>query len=1230
MNPPSNNHNIEPRDLGNSGSNINNGVNSPQRKVLSGTKLQRVLHSPLMAGTMKFLPFPACFDAYKHEPSPTLINQVGSNKFPEVFRVKQGSYADHPSAKISELMKSTSLDNAPTQSLLSVVNGILEESVERRNGEIPQRVACLLRKVVQEIERRISTQAEHLKTQNNIFKAREEKYHSRIRVLEALASGTEEERETERIEKEEKKVDELKQTRMTKMQEEKENDVNLIENTKREEKRECDKEVMRYIKELKDKTKEISTLKQKLETMKKTYEVQCSQMEQKTKEENRADGKEINRYINELEDKTMEISALNQKLETMKKTCEEQRLELEAKAEEGKMTDVMKMLEDKNIEISTLRKNLETLETISKTYEVQCSQLKAKVEEKNMTDGTDSIRYVKELEDKNMEISTLKQKLDKVETMAKTYEVECSQLKEKVEEKNVTDGKDSIRYIKELEDKNMEISILIKKLETMKKEYEVQCSRLEAKAEEEKSEEGKEVSRYIKELEDKDMEISTLRQRLETVTKTYEVQCSQLKAKTEEEKMENGKEAISYIKELEEKNKEISAYRQELETMKKTYEVQCSQMKAKTEEEKIANGNETIRYIKELEEKNMEISAFKQELETMKKTHEVQCSQLKANAEEEKMANGREIIKYTKELEDKNMEILAFKQELETTKEAYEAQCSELKAKAQDEKMANEKEIMKYMKEVEDKSMEISSFKQELETTKRTHEVRCSEWEAKAEAGREELKEKSQEYENLLEKLRNKVKENETLYESKYQKWMQKENQIRKDVNIQFSSIKTLKLSWESIKQDALKEQIIYSEECKKLGLNLKPLVDAAENYQIVLAENRKLFNEVQELKGNIRVYCRLRPFLPGQKEKQSIVEHIGETELVVANPSKPGKEGLRTFKFNKVFGPTSTQAGVYADIQAFIRSVLDGYNVCIFAYGQTGSGKTFTMSGPNNATPETVGVNYRALNDLFSISTSRKSSIEYEIGVQHVMSLNDDFLDLHTLGILSNAQPNGLAVPDATMQPVKSPEDVIKLMDIGLKNRAKGSTAMNERSSRSHSVVSIHVRGMDKKAGSSLHGNLHLVDLAGSERVDRSEVTGDRLKEAQHINKSLSALGDVIFALSQKTAHVPYRNSKLTQLLQTSLGGQAKTLMLVQINSDVKSFSESLSTLKFAERVSGVELGAAKSSKEGRDVRELMEQVASLKDTISVKDEEIEKLQLLKDLKNVYPGANSENVETA
>uniref|UniRef100_A0A453NTY5 Kinesin motor domain-containing protein n=1 Tax=Aegilops tauschii subsp. strangulata TaxID=200361 RepID=A0A453NTY5_AEGTS len=198
---------------------------------------------------------------------------------------------------------------------------------------------------------------------------------------------------------------------------------------------------------------------------------------------------------------------------------------------------------------------------------------------------------------------------------------------------------------------------------------------------------------------------------------------------------------------------------------------------------------------------------------------------------------------------------------------------------------------------------------------------------------------------------------------------------------------------------------------------------------------------------------------------------------------------------------------------------------------------------------------------------------------------------------------------------PVNSTSHVIDLMQTGHGNRAMSATALNERSSRSHSVVTIHVRGQDLKTGNTSRGALHLVDLAGSERVDRSAVTGDRLKEAQHINKSLAALGDVIFSLSQKNAHVPYRNSKLTQVLQTSLGGHAKTLMFVQVNPDVSSYTETLSTLKFAERVSGVELGVARTNKEGKDVkdvRELMDQLSMLKDTISKKDDEIEQLQLL------------------
>ncbi|KAF7806783.1 kinesin-like protein KIN-14P [Senna tora] len=939
------------------------------RRFLSSSKIHRVSRTPPMA-------------------DPSSLYHV-DHTFQEVFQLKRGGYADLSAAKISEMMKSKALDNAPTQSLLSVVNGILEESVERRHGEIPHRVACLLRKVVQEIERRIATQADHLRTQNNLFKAREEKFQSRIKVLEALASGTREESEVVS-----NRVHQLKTEKI------KEDDKKKAEEEDRKKKIHVE-DVNRLMKVQEQKDKEISRLKQEIKKMKSTYE----ENEENRKNDNEED---VNRLLKERDQKDMEISRLKREMETMRSTYEE-------------------------------------------------------------------------------------------------------------------NGK---------------------------------------------NDNEEDVNRLLKERDQKDMEISRLKREMETMRSTYE----------ENRKKANEEAANGFLQEQDQKDMEISRLKQEMERMESTYE----------EDRKKGNEEDVNRLLKEQDQKNTEISRLKQDMETMRSTYD----------EDRKKANEEHANKLVTEQNQKNMEISRLKQEMETMKTTYD----------EDRKKAIGEDVKRLMKELDQQNMELSRLKQEMETMKSTYDLRCSQLEAEAKGYKLELEEKSQEmetmkssYEHLLKDLRNKVKQIEASSESNYQKWKMKENQVHNSLDFQLSTLQKLKLSWESIKQDAMQEKRVYSEECNKLGLSLKSLVKAAESHHVVLAENRKLFNEIQELKGNIRVYCRVRPFLPGQKEKKSIVEHFGEIDLVVANPAKQGKDALRSFKFNKIFGPASTQGDVYSDIQPFIRSVLDGFNVCIFAYGQTGSGKTYTMSGPNGATPETYGVNFRALNDLFSISEGRTSSIVYEIGVQIVEIYNEQ----------------GLAVPDASMFPVKSTSDVMDLMDIGLKNRASSATAMNERSSRSHSVVSIHVRGTDVKSGSSLYGNLHLVDLAGSERVDRSEVTGDRLKEAQHINKSLSALGDVIFALSQKSSHIPYRNSKLTQLLQSALGGQAKTLMFVQLNPDVNSFSETLSTLKFAERVSGVELGAARSTKEGRDVRELMEQVASLKDTISEKDEEIERLHILKDLKN-------------
>jgi len=542
------------------------------------------------------------------------------------------------------------------------------------------------------------------------------------------------------------------------------------------------------------------------------------------------------------------------------------------------------------------------------------------------------------------------------------------------------------------------------------------------------------------------------------------------------------------------------------------------------------------------------------------------------------------------------------------------------KVKTENKKKLEEHGMIELRKQKDHCDIQIMKLKQELEVTKRTHEDHCLQLATTAKEAKVELENQLKERECLLSDSRKKVEELEKFSESKLRRLKKKERIYKSFIDNHFGALQESRATLESIKHEVLKTKRGYAEEFRCLGLKLEGLADAAQNYHAVLAENRRLYNEVQDLKGNIRVYCRIRPFLPGQSKKHTTIEYIGENgELVIMNPSK-GKDSRRMFKFNKVFHPTSTQEEVFMDTQPLIRSVLDGYNVCIFAYGQTGSGKTYTMSGPSVSSKEDWGVNYRALNDLFQISQSRKSSIAYEVGVQMVEIYNEQVRDLLSsdgpqkrLGIWSTTQPNGLAVPDASMHSVQSTSDVLEFMHIGLMNRAVGATALNERSSRSHSVLTVHVRGMDLETNAVLRGCLHLVDLAGSERVDRSEATGDRLREAQHINKSLSALGDVIFALAQKSSHVPYRNSKLTQVLQSSLGGQAKTLMFVQLNPDTDSYSETISTLKFAERVSGVELGAARSNKEGRDVRELMEQVASLKDIVAKKDEEIDRLQLSK-----------------
>ncbi|KAI3951051.1 hypothetical protein MKW92_031579 [Papaver armeniacum] len=362
----------------------------------------------------------------------------------------------------------------------------------------------------------------------------------------------------------------------------------------------------------------------------------------------------------------------------------------------------------------------------------------------------------------------------------------------------------------------------------------------------------------------------------------------------------------------------------------------------------------------------------------------------------------------------------------------------------------------------------------------------------------------------------------------------------------------------------------------------------AKETCRACLVESRKMFmqncrlyNEFLDSKGNVRVYGRVRPC---PDKNQTIIQLIGEDgELVIADPSVHTDDGHRLFKFNKLYDQQATDEQVFLDTQPVIRSVIDGYNVCIFTFGQSGWEKTNTKAGLDASSTKDWGIHFEALNVLFQMSRNRRSSFSYKIDVQMVEIYNEQVRDLLQIGVSHNkictsSQPNGLTVPDASMHPVESVSDVLKFMRIGLAKQARGLTDLNERSIRSHSILTVHVHGTDLVTEATLRGSLHLVDLARSGSIDCSQVTRGRLREAQFISKSLSALGDVMFSLSRKNDHVPYTDSQLTRVLQSSLGGQAKTVMFVQLNPDVDAYSETLSTLKFAERFSGVELGSAET----------------------------------------------------
>jgi kinesin family protein C2/C3 len=361
---------------------------------------------------------------------------------------------------------------------------------------------------------------------------------------------------------------------------------------------------------------------------------------------------------------------------------------------------------------------------------------------------------------------------------------------------------------------------------------------------------------------------------------------------------------------------------------------------------------------------------------------------------------------------------------------------------------------------------------------------------------------------------------------------------------------------------------------------------EALSKLQKEMLERKRLHNLVLDLKGNIRVFCRARP---ASEASKNALTFASESELLCEAAGKS-----HSFSYDCVFGPRSQQAEVFAEAHPLVVSVLDGFHACILAYGQTGSGKTHTMQG----CPDHPGVNSRALCALFEMADERAATHSYQIKVSLLEIYNETLRDLlqpkdeasgkdKVLDVkLANTAADSAAagcntatcVPGVHVAEVGCMQDVLDALKRGEANRTVAGTDMNERSSRSHMVLSVYVEGTNVTSGVKTTGKLHLIDLAGSERLARSNAQGQQLKEAQNINKSLSALGDCIQSLVAKNKHVPFRNSKLTFLLQDSLAGDSKVLMIVCVACEEDNSNETLCSLNFAARARNVVLGPAKS----------------------------------------------------
>lgn len=612
------------------------------------------------------------------------------------------------------------------------------------------------------------------------------------------------------------------------------------------------------------------------------------------------------------------------------------------------------------------------------------------------------------------------------------------------------------------------------------------------------------------------------------VADTYEKRLQELSSALEESE----KKANQLFEDLREKKKQEVVMQEELETVK---DILRSEKQNLTE---VVADRDKIRLL--CNEKDSTLQAVLLE----KNNTEMKLAKLNSQGLENNIrmveTNTQMLNKIQDELNTRNLELHT---------------AEETKRKLLNEKLSLEERILR----LEKKKMD------EVETLKRNGEQECR-----------ALRLQVTQLEKKLEEVMQNLASTQTALSAK---------------EIEFSALQNNLMELEELRE--MKEDIDRKNEqtaviLKMQGAQLAEIQSLYKEEQIM---RKRYFNMIEDMKGKIRVYCRMRPLSEKERAEKERNALVCVDEFTVQHL---WKDETKQHMYDRVFDGFATQDSIFEDTKYLVQSAIDGYNVCIFAYGQTGSGKTFTIYGSDN----NPGLTPRAIAELFKIIKRDSNKFLFSLKVYMVELYQDTLIDLllpkhakHQKLDIKKDSKGMVSVENVTVVSISTYEELNSIIQKGSEQRHTTGTLMNEQSSRSHLILSVVIESTNLQTQSVARGKLSFVDLAGSERVKKSGSAGSQLKEAQSINKSLSALGDVISALSSSGQHIPYRNHKLTMLMSDSLGGNAKTLMFVNVSPAESNLDETYNSLMYASRVRSIINDPSKnvSSKEVARLKKLV-----------------------------------------